>query len=240
MQAAPNDLVPIPYSGAPGSPELEDEAALLLRMAVEPLDSTEARNYVLKKYLIYLLIAGFCFGLPLAVFGAVSLSEWGLPRWVSQAGIWISLAVFFIFFLVTLALIASRGKVYRTLGLRPVSRTEAAGEGNGKEQEFVAMEGARRGRTWEYGMLEKEHFWRCRRPLPPFQVAYLDGAFCADASAPAALKSLLAQIPPKRHWRRLRISAGAEGLRTARPAPLAKYSVQDLWLAEKILETLRQ
>lgn len=236
MQAARHDLVPIPYSGAPGPAELDDEAELLMRMAVEPLDSASARNYVLKKYLIYLLIAVFCLGLPLAVFGAVSLSEWGLPRWVSQAGIWIALAVFFVFFLVMLALIASRGKVYRWLGLRPVTRTGAAGD----DREFVAMEGVRRGRPWEYGMLEKEHFWRCRRPLPPFQIAYVDGAFCADSSAPAALQSLLAQIPPRRHWRRLRISGGSEGLRTARPAPLAKYSVHDLWLAEKILETLRQ
>ncbi len=236
MQAARHDLVPISYSGAPGPPELDDEAALLLRMAVEPLDPSEARNYALKKYLIYLLIAGFCLGLPLAAFGAVSLSEWGLPRWVSQAGIWIALAVFFVFFLVMLALIASRGKAYRWLGLRPVARTGAAGEG----QEFVAMEGVRLGRPWEYGMLEKEHFWRCRRPLPPFQIAYVGGAFCADPMALAALQSMLAQIPPRRHWRRLRISGGPEGLRTARPAPLAKYSVHDLWLAEKILETLRQ
>lgn len=240
MQAAPSDLAPIPYSGAPGPPELDDEAALLLRMAVEPLDPAEARNYALKKYLIYLLIAGFCIGLPLAVFGAVSLSEWGLPRWVSQAGVWIALAVFFVFFLGMLALIASRGKVYRSLGLRPVARTGTAGEGGGEGQEFVAMEGSRRGRPWEYGMLEKEHFWRCRKPLPPFQVAYVDGAFCTDPLAPPALQSLLAQIPPKRHWRRLRISAGSDGLRTARPAPLAKYAVQDLWLAEKILEALRQ
>lgn len=240
MQAASQDLVPIRYSGAPGPPELDDEAALLLRMAVEPLDPAAARNHVLKKYLIYLLIAGFCLGLPLAVFGAVSLSEWGLPRWVSQAGIWIALIVFFVFFLVMLALIASRGKVYRTLGLRPVARTGAAGEGVGEGQEFVAMAGLRRGRPWEYGMLEKEHFWRCRKHLPPFQIAYVDGAFHIDLSAPAALHSMLAQIPPKRHWRRLRISGGPEGLRTARPAPLAKYSVHDLWLAEKILETLRQ
>lgn len=236
MQAAPRDLVPILYSGAPGPPELDDEAELLMQMAVEPLDPAEARTHVRKKYLIYLLIAGFCLGLPLAVFGAVSLSEWGLPRWVSQAGVWIALAVFFVFFLAMLALIASRGKAYSWLGLRPVAGTGAAGEG----QEFVAMEGVRRGRPWEYGMLEKEHFWRCRRPLPPFQIAYVDGAFCADPTAPAALQSLLAQIPPKRHWRRLRIFGGSEGLRTSRPAPLAKYSVHDLWLVEKILEALRQ
>ncbi|MFO1464255.1 MAG: hypothetical protein U1F66_10810 [bacterium] len=232
------DLIPIPYSGVQGPPELADEASLLMAMATEPLTPSEARAYARKKYLSYFLILFFCLGLPVSVWMAVQLGEWGFPPAVSRAGVWISLLFFFAVFLAMLALMVSRGKAVRHLGLHPVPHA-GTGEGALREgQDYVAMQGERRGRRWEYGVRDRENFWRYRGALPSFQIAFRDGAFCASPQLPSRLRALLGSIPPRRSWRRLRLSAGAEGLSTARPLPLAKYFIQDLWLAEKILDAL--
>ncbi len=238
MKALATDLAPIPYSGVESPPELADEASLLMAMATEPLTPSEARAYACKKYLIYFFILLFCLGLSLSVWLSTQLGEWGFPLAVSRAGVWISLLFFFAAFFVMLALIVSRGKMVRYLGIRPVSRA-GTGEGALREgQDYVAMQGERRGRHWEYGIRDRENFWRYRENLPSFQIAFRDGAFCASPHLPARLRVLLGSIPPRRSWRRLRLFAGAEGLSTARPLPLAKYFIQDLWLAEKILDAL--
>jgi hypothetical protein len=229
MEDIPPELFPIQAWNGEGPPELKSEDLLLIQMSQGPMIASAARAYANRKYLMYFFIAVSFIGLPLAVFGATYLNQLGFPLWLSQVGIVITLGGFFIFFFGMIILIASRSKVLKHLGIRPVE------EGRSKVSDDVAMLAERHGRVLEYGIEGTENFWRHASRLPVFRIEYWNKQFYASSGLPSSIRSVLERLPPNTLWRKLRIDGGPEGIRSSRPIRLAKYFIQDLWLLEGIL-----
>jgi len=230
MRDFTDDLIPIPASGTEGPPELSDEAYFIASMAIQAIDPSIARSFARKKYYIYAMILIFCFGLPLTIIGVVSIPN--LPKWVTQAGVWISLAVFFIFFYAMVYVILSKHKVLKFIGFR------AIGEADATKPDVLAI-ADRHGRSFEYGHTQKGNFWRYIKPLPEFRIEYRDGVFYGSAGLPSRVQHLLGQIPPHRRWKKLSIESGSGGIRTQRPVGKAGNMLYDIWLLEKILGALK-
>lgn len=234
MEFIATDLIPVEPRSGEGPPELRREALLLEQMAVERLDASAIRAYTRRKYPMYLLMAVAFIGLPCAVFGTTFLTQLGLRPWIAKVGIAAVLLAFFVFFFAIIALVASRSKIFKQMGIRPI---EQAAEGVAND---VSMLATRHGRSLEYGLSGAGNFWRYGKAVPEFHVENRDGQFFATPGLPSAIREVLESLPRNSLWRHLRIWGGPWGIQTQRPIRLSKYFLQDLWLFELLLNSMKK
>lgn len=233
MEYIPAELFPVePWNGE-GPSELEHEGLLLSQMAVEPIEPSALQAYTRRKYPMYFLIAVAFVGLPLSVGGATFLTELGLPAWIGRAALAAILFSFFVFFFAIIALVSSRTKVIRHMGIKPI---EHATEGVASDVSMLAI---RHGRNIEYGLNGAGNFWRYGKAAPEFKMENRDGQFYAAPGLPPAIRDFVGRLPRNKLWRNLRIWGGPWGIQTQRPLRLSKYFLQDLWLLEGLLNSMK-
>ncbi|HEX5035239.1 MAG TPA: hypothetical protein VFW62_12235 [bacterium] len=231
MDDIPAELLPIQTTSHTAIPELRREDWLLQRMAIEPIPPGAIRAYVNRRFLMYALLFVAFIALPAAVFGLNFLFERGWALWLVRTGIFLTLGAFFLFFYAILAVLLSRFRVIKHLGIAPAK----PGQGSAQDTSMLAK---RHGRVLEYGIFESENFWRFPKPSPAFRIENQAGRFFASSGLPPRVHGLLSRLPVDKMWNRLKIQSGPEGIQTSRPVGRAKYFIQDLWLLEEILKTL--
>jgi hypothetical protein len=77
-----------------------------------------------------------------------------------------------------------------------------------------------------------------RAALPEFQARSRDGGIRAAGQGPPELAAALAAVPNSTRWKRIEVSGGPAGLTVARSKGEQRDWLCDLWLAERIADSL--
>ncbi|HKY64578.1 MAG TPA: hypothetical protein VJR29_14320 [bacterium] len=233
MEEIPAELFPIQAASDTAFPELHREDWLLQSMAIEPISPAAVRAYANRRFLLYSLLFVALIVLPGLILGLNFLLERGWPLWLVRTGIFLTLGAFFLFFFAILAVLLSRFRAIKHLGIAPAK----PGQGSSQDASMLAK---RHGRILEYGVLDSENFWRYAKPFPVFRIENRGGQFFASPGLPPRVHGLLSRLPTEKIWNRLRIQSGPQGVQTSRPVGRAGYFLQDLWLLEEMLNVLEK
>ena len=223
------EFVEIEPNPIPEPPELKNETSLLQALAPSA-DPQELRRLAGMKKEASLWIAAFIVLSPLLILGSSLLPQLGLPAWSAQVAVVLSLLLLFIFFGMILVRLLKGSKIFPVLGFEVLGQNENSLE--------LGARALRHNRRVEWTPQEK--FYTCRLWIaaPEFSVVHRRGKFFVSEGAPLAVRTLLAGLRPGRRWAGLEIKSGAEGMEARRPIQRSRDWIYDLWLLERMVETL--
>jgi hypothetical protein len=73
---------------------------------------------------------------------------------------------------------------------------------------------------------------------PPFEIRSQEGKLVADKDAPEAVTEALKGLRKAKRWRGVKVTGGSEGIGVERESPGQNMWLYDLWLIERLLESI--
>jgi hypothetical protein len=102
----------------------------------------------------------------------------------------------------------------------------------------TVLSGSRRGRPVHVETLGKRSYTLVQAGTPPFEIHSQAGKLVADKDAPEAVIEALRGLRKAKRWRGVEATGGPEGIGIERESPGQNMWLYDLWLIERLLESI--
>jgi hypothetical protein len=102
----------------------------------------------------------------------------------------------------------------------------------------TVFSGSRRGRQVHIETIGKRSYTWVQAGTPPFEIHSQAGKLVADKNAPRAVTEALKGLRKAKRWRGVKATGGPEGIGIERESPGQNMWLYDLWLIERLLESI--